>query len=175
VYAIYISDVDSFTFIKCFIIAAARITDFTTKPKLFIKFTEYVNVFDIEKAGVLAAYNKNEYTINLNENKPSFESLYNLSAKKLEVLKTYLNDALAKGWIRRFISPARALVLFFSKKDRNLRLYINYRGLNKITIKDRCSFSFINETLNRLVNAAYYTKLNLKDVYYRIRIKADDE
>jgi hypothetical protein len=52
---------------------------------------------------------------------------------------------------------------------------VDYRGLNKITIKDRCPFSFINKTLDRLVGAAYYTKLNLKDTYYRIRIKADNE
>jgi hypothetical protein len=97
VYAIYISNVDNFTFIKYLIIAAARITDFTTKSKLPIEFIEFVNVFNTEKAGVLAAYNKNKYTINLNESEPSFESLYNLSTKELKVLKTYLNDVLAKG------------------------------------------------------------------------------
>jgi hypothetical protein len=52
---------------------------------------------------------------------------------------------------------------------------MNYRGLNKITIKDRYPLSFINKTLDRLVGAAYYTKLNLKDAYYRIRIKKGDE
>jgi hypothetical protein len=97
VYAIYISDVDSFTSIKCSIIAATRITNFTIKPKLFIKFIKYADVFNIEKAGVLIAYNKNEYTINLNKNKSFFEPLYNFSAKKLKVLKTYFNDALTKG------------------------------------------------------------------------------
>jgi hypothetical protein len=52
---------------------------------------------------------------------------------------------------------------------------MNYRGLNKITIKDRYSFSLINKTLDRLIGAAYYTKLNLKDTYYKIRIKANDK
>jgi hypothetical protein len=52
---------------------------------------------------------------------------------------------------------------------------VNYRGLNKITIKDRCPLSLISKTLNRLIDAAYYTKLNLKNAYYRIRIKAGDE
>jgi hypothetical protein len=97
VYAIYVSDIDNSTSVKCFIIAAARIADFTIKSKLFIEFTEFVDVFDIEKTGVLAAYSKNKYTINLDESKPSFESLYNLSTKKLKVLKTYFNDALTKG------------------------------------------------------------------------------
>jgi hypothetical protein len=52
---------------------------------------------------------------------------------------------------------------------------VNYRGLNKIIIKDRCPFPFINKTLDRLIDAAYYTKLNLKDAYYKIRIKANNE
>jgi hypothetical protein len=95
-YAIYISDVNSFTSIKCFIIATAKIADFTAKSKLFIKFTEYVDVFNIEKTSVLITYSKNEYTINLDKNKSFFGPLYNLSAKELKILKTYLNDALAK-------------------------------------------------------------------------------
>jgi hypothetical protein len=52
---------------------------------------------------------------------------------------------------------------------------VDYRSLNKITIKDRCPLPLINKTLDRLVGAAYYTKLNLKDAYYRIRIKKGDE
>jgi hypothetical protein len=52
---------------------------------------------------------------------------------------------------------------------------VDYRGLNKITIKDRYPLPFISKTLDRLISAAYYTKLNLKDAYYRIRIKAGDE
>jgi hypothetical protein len=97
VYAIYISDVNNSTFIKCFTIAAAKIANSTAKLKLFIKFIKFVNVFDTEKADVLTAYNKNKYTINLDKSKLSFESLYNLSTKKLKILKTYLNDALTKG------------------------------------------------------------------------------
>jgi hypothetical protein len=64
---------------------------------------------------------------------------------------------------------------FFLKKDKSLKLCVNYRGLNKITIKDRCSLFLINKTLDRLISAAYYTKLNLKDTYYRIRIKTNNE
>jgi hypothetical protein len=97
VYTIYVSDVDNSISVKCFIIATTRIIDFTAKPKLFIEFTEFADVFDIEKTGVLAAYSKNKYTINLDESKSSFEPLYNLSTKELKVLKTYFNDALAKG------------------------------------------------------------------------------
>jgi hypothetical protein len=124
-----------------------KITDFIIKSKLPAEFVEYIDVFDTEKAGVLLTYNKNKHTINLNGNKSFFGPLYNLSAKKLEVLRTYLNAALAKRWIRRSTSPTRALILFSLKKDGSLRLCVNYRGLNKITIKDRYSLSLINKTL----------------------------
>jgi fructose-1,6-bisphosphatase len=96
VYAIYISNVDSSTSIKCFIIATIRIANFIIKSKLFIEFIKYADVFNIEKASVLTAYNKNKYTINLDGNKLSFKPLYNLSIKKLKILKTYFNDTLTK-------------------------------------------------------------------------------
>jgi hypothetical protein len=170
-----VSDVVNPTFIKRLIIATVRITNSIIKSKLSTEFVKYINVFDIEKAGVLAAHNKNKYAINLNGNKLFFGPLYNLSTKKLKILRTYLNAALTKKWIRRSTSLVRASVLFFLKKDGSLKLCVNYRDLNKITIKDRCSLSLINETLDRLIGAAYYTKLNLKNTYYKIRIKAGDE
>jgi hypothetical protein len=52
---------------------------------------------------------------------------------------------------------------------------VDYRGLNKITIEDRCPLPRTSKTPDRLVGAAYYTTLDLKDAYYRIRIKAGDE
>ena len=62
-----------------------------------------------------------------------------------------------------------------SKKDNKLRLYIDYRDLNAIIIKNRHSLSLIFETLNRLYESKIFTKLNLKNAYYRLRIKIDDE
>ena len=62
-----------------------------------------------------------------------------------------------------------------SKKNDELRLYIDYRDLNAIIIKNRHSLSLIFETLNRLYESKIFIKLNLKNVYYRLRIKVDDE
>ena len=62
-----------------------------------------------------------------------------------------------------------------SKKNNELRLYVDYRDLNTIIIKNRYSLSLISETLNRLCESKIFTKLNFKDVYYRFRIKVDDE
>ena len=62
-----------------------------------------------------------------------------------------------------------------SKKNNKLRLYIDYRDLNTIIIKNRHFFSLIFETLNRLCESKIFIKLNLKNVYYKLRIKTDDE
>jgi hypothetical protein len=56
-----------------------------------------------------------------------------------------------------------------------LRLYVDYRALNKLTVKNRHALPLIDETINRLSNAKIYTKLDLKDAYYRIRIKTNNK
>ena len=61
------------------------------------------------------------------------------------------------------------------KKNNKLRLYVNYRDLNAIIIKNRYFLSLIFETLNRLCGLKIFIKLNLKNVYYKLRIKVDDE
>jgi hypothetical protein len=91
-----VSDVVSFTFIKRFIITAAKIINLITELKLLTKFVKYIDVFDTEKADVLITHNKNKYAINLNRNKSFFKPLYNLSVKELKVLRTYFNVILAK-------------------------------------------------------------------------------
>ena len=61
------------------------------------------------------------------------------------------------------------------KKDGGLRLCVDYRGLNKVTKKNRYPLPLISETLDRMVGAAVFTKLDLKDTYHRLRIKISDE
>ena len=61
------------------------------------------------------------------------------------------------------------------KKDKELRLYVDYKDLNSITIKNRYSLFLIIETLNRLSDFKIFIKLNLKNVYHRIRIRKNDE
>ena len=61
------------------------------------------------------------------------------------------------------------------KKDGGLRLCVNYRGLNAVTIKNRHLLPLITETLDRLCGAKRFSKLDLKDAYHRIRIKRGDE
>jgi hypothetical protein len=93
----------------------------------------------------------------------------------LKILKKYINKNLKREYIQYFINPTEASILFILKKNGNLRLYVNYRNLNKIIIKNRYSLPLMGEILNRFNGAVIYTKFDFKKVYYKIRIKKGDE
>jgi hypothetical protein len=101
--------------------------------------------------------------------------IYNLSGRELEILREYLAAAQEKGWIRPSKSPVGAPILFVPKLDGTMRLCVDYRGLNKVTIKDRYPIPLVSEMLDRLSKAAIYTKLDLRDAYYRLRIREGDK
>ena len=65
--------------------------------------------------------------------------------------------------------------MFMLKADGSLRLCVDYRGLNQVTIKNRHPLPLISEIINRLSSLVVFTKLDLKWAYYRIRIKRGDE
>lgn len=98
-----------------------------------------------------------------------------MSRDELKALSEYLKENLANGFIRRSSSPAAAPILFVKKKDGSLRLCVGYRGLNKITVKNRYPLPLINELMDRLSSAKVYTKLDIRNAYHRIRIAKGDE
>jgi transposase InsO family protein len=137
--------------------------------------SEEADVFDAEKASILPPHNRYDHAIDLDGGEPPYGPLYNLSVSELKALREYLDDAQAKGWIRPSVSAAGAPILFVPKKDGSLRLCVDYRGLNRVTKKNRYPLPLISETLDRLVGAKVFTKLDLKDAYHRLRIKRGDE
>jgi hypothetical protein len=93
----------------------------------------------------------------------------------LRVLREYFKENQQKNWIRNSKLLTDIPILFISKINGILRLYIDYRALNKVTIKNRHPLFLINKTIDRLADAVIYTKLDLKNAYYRIRIKLGNE
>ena len=77
--------------------------------------------------------------------------------------------------IRRSKSETGTLILFVLKRDGKLQLYVDYRGLNAITVKNYYTLPLITELLDRFAGVAVFTKLDLVEVYYRIRIKRGDK
>ena len=146
-------------------------------PEQILKeLLEFADIFLNEKAGTLPILKEGDHAIKIEEGKePLYGPLYNLSQIELAELRRYLEDTLIKGWIYRLISLAGAPILFILKKDGGLRLYVDYRGLNTVTVKNRYLLPLITETLDRLCGSKKFTKLDLKDAYHRIRIKEGDE
>ncbi len=98
-----------------------------------------------------------------------------MSEADLRTLREYLNENLKKGFIRLSTSLVGSPVLLVLKKDGKKRLYINYRKLNTITIKDRYALPLTDELRDRLVGAKMFTKLDLRGAYNLIRIKEGEE
>ena len=106
---------------------------------------------------------------------PIFGPIYALSEKELKVLRGYLDENLKKGFIRESKSPAGYPILFTPKKDGSLRLCVDYRKLNDITIKNRYPLPNIGELQDRLGKAKIFTKLDLRGAYNLIRMKEGEE
>lgn len=101
--------------------------------------------------------------------------LYRMSREELLVLRETLTDLLDKGFIRVSHSPAAAPVLFVKKPGGGLRFCVDYRGLNKITRKDRYPLPLIYETLQNISRAKWFTKLDVKAAFYKLRVAEGDE
>ena len=99
---------------------------------------------------------------------------YRLSSTELDELRSQLDKLLEHGFIRPSKSPYGAPMLFVKKKDNSMRMCIDYRKLNSVTIKNKYPLPRVDELLNRLSGARYFSKLDLQSGYHQIRIKAED-
>ena len=98
-----------------------------------------------------------------------------MSALELAEMKTYLKANLANGFIRPSKSPAATPVMFVPRPDGKLRLVVDYRGLNKVTVKNRFPLPLILEMLDRLHLAKVFTKIDLRNAYHQVRVREGDE
>ena len=147
-----------------------------SSPSIPPEYLDFSDVFSVEQANVLPPHRPSDMAIDLLPNtSPPYGPIYSLSETELQCLRTYLDDNLAKGFIRSSTSPASAPLLFVKKKDSSLRPCVDYRGLNAITTKNRYPLPLIGELLDRLRGARHFTKLDLRNAYNLIRIRKGDE
>ena len=140
------------------------------------EYLDFVDVFSRQEAKAVPPHRSYDHKIEIEDNKPlPHGPIYPMSGVELETLREFLDDMLGKGFIRPSISPGGAPVLFAKKKDGTLRLVVDYRALNKITLKDRYPIPLIGNLIDQLKSAKIYTKFDLRAGYYNVRIKSGHE
>jgi transposase InsO family protein len=116
-----------------------------------------------------------EHEINLTPDaQPLHRPIYHLSPVELAEMRAQLDVLLEKGFIQPSKSPWGSPVIFVPKKDGGLRCCIDYRGLNQVTIKDRTPLPNMAELRDRLEGAQFFTKMDLREGYYNIRVRKED-
>ena len=99
---------------------------------------------------------------------------HRMALVELQELKVLLQELLDKGFIRPSTSPWGAPVLFAKKKDKTLRLCIDYRQLNRVTIKNRYPLPRIDDLFDQLRGARVYSKIDLHTSYHQLRVRETD-
>jgi hypothetical protein len=99
---------------------------------------------------------------------------YKMTAKELAELKVQLNELLDKGYTRPSFSPWGCPALFVKKKDQSLRLCVDYRPLNAVTIKNKYPLLHINILFDQLAGAKVFSKVDLRSGYHQIKIRSED-
>ncbi|XP_070055222.1 uncharacterized protein [Nicotiana tomentosiformis] len=99
---------------------------------------------------------------------------YRMAQKELKELKEQLEELLAKRFARPSVLPWGALVLFVKKKDGTMRMCIDYRQLNKVTIKNKYLLPRIDDLFDQLQGARVFSKINLRLGYHQLKIRDSD-
>ncbi|KAK1406306.1 hypothetical protein QVD17_41599 [Tagetes erecta] len=105
---------------------------------------------------------------------PIAKSPYRLAPSEMQELSTQLQELVNKGFIRPSSSPWGAPVLFVKKKDGSFRMCIDYRELNKLTIKNRYPLPRIDDLFDQLQGATCFSKIDLRSGYHQLRIHEED-
>ncbi|GKC29955.1 putative nucleotidyltransferase, ribonuclease H [Tanacetum coccineum] len=105
---------------------------------------------------------------------PIAKSPYRLAPSELEELSGQLKELQDKGFIRPSSSPWGAPVLFVKKKDGSFRMCIDYRELNKLTVKNRYPLPRIDDLFDQLQGSQFFSKIDLRSGYHQLRVHEDD-
>jgi len=140
------------------------------------QYKDLAIVFSKKEADKLPPHRLTDCEINLQPGATlHYGPIYPLTLEESEVLKDYIKENEKKGFIRESHSPAGYPVLFQKKSDGSLRLCVDYKRLNAVTIRNSYPLPLINDIIERVKGAKYFTKLDLRSAYNLIRIKEGDE
>ena len=146
----------------------------TMPPSIVALLDTYNDVFPIQLPDALPPHREVDHRIDLIPGSiPPACKMYRMAPLEEKELWTQLQAYMKDGKIEPAQSPFGAGVLFARKKDGTLRLCIDYRGLNSITIKDRYPIPRIDEQLDRFAKCSIFSKLDLASGYHQLRVLKD--
>ncbi|KAL8104338.1 hypothetical protein AgCh_028521 [Apium graveolens] len=146
----------------------------TARARTF-KITQKSPVHDSDVVAGLPPDREIEFSIDLIPGaEPVSKAPYRMAPMEMKELAKQLQELLDKGVIRPSVSPWGAPVLFVKKKDGSMRLCIDYRGLNKLTIKNKHPLPRIDDLFDQLKGACYFSKIDLRSSYHQLKIKPED-
>ncbi|KAJ3690328.1 hypothetical protein LUZ61_019492 [Rhynchospora tenuis] len=159
---------------EAYLVTVQNLVSRTTELSEIPVVSEYPDVFPDQITG-LPPHREIEFSIDLEpDTTPISKTPYRMAPAELKELKTQLEEMLEKGFIRPSTSPWGAPVLFVRKKDGTLRLCIDYRDLNKVTIKNKYPLPRIDDLFDQLQGSSVYSKIDLRTGYHQLRIKPED-
>ncbi|KAK3544319.1 hypothetical protein QTP86_009094 [Hemibagrus guttatus] len=139
-------------------------------------YAPFSDVFCPKRASKLPPHRPWDCAIDLLPGEPVPRGrIYPLSIPEEKAMEEYIKEALEQGYIRPSTSPAASSFFFVAKKDGGLRPCIDYRALNRITVKFRYPLPLVPAALEHLRGATLFTKLDLRSAYNLIRIREGDE
>jgi hypothetical protein len=137
---------------------------------------DYADVFSPKKADKLPPHRSYDHEIRLTSDKKlPFRKIYSMSREELQTLRDWLDENLRKGFIRLSSSSVTSPVLFVKKPGGGLRLCMDYRALNEVSVKDRYPLPLIKETLNNLQDIKYFSKIDIISAFNNVRMKEGHE
>ncbi|TYK14495.1 putative polyprotein [Cucumis melo var. makuwa] len=157
-----------------FLVHVVEVQQEKLKPEDVPVVNEYLDVFPADLSG-LPPNREVEFTIELLAGTtPISQAPYRMAPSKLKELKVQLQELVDKGYIRSSVSPWGAPVLFVKKKDGTLRLCIDYRQLNKVTIRNKYPLPRIDDLFDQLRGAVVFSKIDLRSGYHQLKVRESD-
>ena len=138
--------------------------------------SKFIDVMPLELPKKLPPRRQTDHQIELVPgSRPPAQAPYRMTPPELIELRKQLTELLDAGFVQPSKVSYRALVLFQKKQDGTLRMCVEYRGLNKVTIKNKYLIPLAAELFDRLSKAEYFTKLDLRSVYWQVHVAEGDE
>jgi len=135
----------------------------TLASRLPVQYRDFVEIFGQAAQASPPAHGPQDMVIDLEPGKqPPSGKLYPLSPNELELLKEYLDEILITGKLRPSKSSAGAPILFAKQANGKLRIVVDYRGLNAITIKDKYPLGLMTTLMEQVRTSQVFSKLELK-------------